>query len=61
MKYIDFWFQDVQTGEDFFVEVEDTADAYLKADRIARQNFPNPRYVDTVSPLTADAMGFDTY
>ena len=61
MNYIDFWYQDIQTGEDFFVEVENDADARFKADRIAKQNFPNPRLVNAVSPLTADVMGFDTY
>jgi hypothetical protein len=61
MKYVDYWFQDAQTGEDFFVEVEDIPGSQVKAIGIAEFNFPEPKLVCAVSPGEAEAMGFDTY
>lgn len=59
----DFWFTDTETGEDFFVEVddEDIMTALYKAWEIAKQYFDTPHFVTSLSPEEADMYGFDTY
>jgi hypothetical protein len=53
----DFWFEDLETGEEFFVEVESLGDALA----IANEYFERPMLLDIVSPEVAEMMGLDTY
>lgn len=60
---IDFWFRDTETGEDFFVEVDDDfiATALYKAWEIAKQYFDTPHFIMSLNPEEAEMYGFDTY
>ena len=64
--YIDYLFEDKDTGEMFFVEIlKDTskswADCYYEARHIASKNFENPVFVQTMSAALAETYGYDTY
>ena len=59
--WIDFWFVDDESGEEFFVEVRDTEHALADATEIARANFESPRWVATITPEEAEWYGYDTY
>lgn len=58
-----FWFIDVKTGENFFVEVDDDfiPTALYKAWEIAKQYFDTPHFVKSVSPEEAEMFDFTTY
>ena len=69
-EYLDFWFVDKESGEEFFVELDcakgtprKEAIAMLKpkAMEIARDNFAKPKLIDVISDTEAEAMGLDTY
>lgn len=69
-EYLDFWFADEESGEEFFVELDcekgtprKEAIAMLKpkAMEIATDNFENPRLIDVISDTEAEMMGLDTY
>ena len=54
-KYLDYLFEDVDSGELFFVEIEKTGsksmtDCFNEAWDIALENFDNPQFVEKVSP-----------
>ena len=68
--YIDFWFVDEESGEEFFVELECASDIPKKeaikkllpeARKIAHDNFEAPKLIDVVPPEVAEMLGFDTY
>lgn len=58
-----WWFEDTETGEEFFVENEiaDRKDAKAHARKIAEKYFESPRLVAQITLDTAEAMGYDTY
>ena len=69
-EYLDFWFADEESGEEFFVELDcekgtprKEAIAMLKpkAMEIATDNFENPRLIDVISDTEAEMIGLDTY
>lgn len=63
--YIDFLFEDEETGEQFFVELradEGTdKELYEKACEIAQENFEAPVFVDVYDAEDAEKLGYDTY
>lgn len=68
--YVDFWFVDDVTEEEFFVELrcdlstprkQMIAELMPQALEIARDNFEEPRFVDVISDTEAELLGFDTY
>ena len=59
--WLDFWFVDDESGEEFFVEVRDTEHALADATEIARANFESPRWIATITPEEAETIGYDTY
>ena len=63
-EYIDFLFNDAETGEDFFVEVRNNfcyEECLAEAKKIAKENFEAPYLVDVFSQEEADFLGYDTY
>ena len=63
MKTRTWWFEDTETGEEFFVENEiaDRGEAKTHARKIAEKYFESPRLVAQITLATAEAMGYDTY
>lgn len=63
--YIDFLFEDLDSGEQFFVEVKVTdsyEEARKEAIRIANENFDNAEIQPGWLPdYEAEAWGLDTY
>jgi hypothetical protein len=59
--WIDYWFIDLESEEEFFVEVRDTDHAKKDAWAIAKANFANPRLMKTITPEEAEWYGYDTY
>ena len=64
--YIDYLFEDEDTGEMFFVEIEKPmgkswTDCYNEAWNIALENFENPIFVEKMSAELAETYGYDTY
>jgi hypothetical protein len=59
--WIDYWFIDLESEEEFFVEVKDTDHAKKDAWAIAKANFANPRLMKTITPEEAEWYGYDTY
>lgn len=65
-KYIDYLFEDQESGELFFVEIVKTADksytdCYHEAWKIAEENFDSPEFIEEVPPEIAETYGYDTY
>lgn len=65
-KYLDYLFEDLESGELFFVEITKdngkTYDDCLKeAIKIAKENFDNPQFIKRVDPEIAEIYGYDTY
>lgn len=65
-KYIDYLFEDAESGERFFVEICKTKDmtdgeCFARALNIANENFDDPTFICKVSPEEAEAYGYDTY
>ena len=65
-EYIDYLFEDVKSGEQFFVEICKTEnmtkeECFEKAVSIANENFNDPTYICEVSPEEAETYGYDTY
>ena len=65
-KYIDYLFEDVESGEQFFVEIYKTEhkterECLAKALKIANENFNNPIFIREVSPEEAETCGYDIY
>lgn len=65
-KYIDYLFEDEESGELFFVEIvkdcsKSYTDCYNEAWEIAEENFENPKFIKKVSPEIAETYGYDTY
>lgn len=60
-EWVDFWFVDLESEEEFFVEVRDTEHAKKDAWAIAKANFDNPRLMKTITPEEAEWYGYDTY
>ena len=65
-KYIDYLFDDEDSGEMFFVEIikdgdKSYTDCYNEAWDIAFENFDNPIFIEEVDPLVAETYGYDTY
>lgn len=52
-----YFFEDLTTGEEFFVE----ADSLKDAQRIANTYFEEPNLISKVTSEEAEMMGFDTY
>lgn len=65
-KYIDYLFEDLDSGELFFVEVvKDSSKSYTacynEAWAVAEANFDTPKLIQTMSPELAETYGYDTY
>ena len=65
-KYIDYLFEDEESGERFFVEIckneSMTSDeCFARALNIANENFDDPTYICEVDPKEAETYGYDTY
>lgn len=65
-KYIDYLFEDEDSGEMFFVEITKTkdksyTDCFNEAWKIAEENFDSPQFIEKVSPEIAETYGYDTY
>lgn len=65
-KYIDYLFEDEESGELFFVEIikdgsKSYTDCFNEAFDIALENFENPIFIEEVSPEIAETYGYDTY
>lgn len=65
-KYIDYLFEDQESGEMFFVEIEKTENksystCFDEAWKIAEENFDDPVFIEEVSPEVAETYGYDTY
>ena len=65
-KYIDYLFEDQESGEMFFVEIEKTENksystCFDEAWAIAEENFDDPVFIEEVSPEVAETYGYDTY
>lgn len=63
MKTRTWWFEDTETGEEFFVENEfaDRSQSKAEAQKTAHKYFESPRLIAQISLASADAMGYDTY
>lgn len=53
----DYLFQDMETGEEFFVERESKKEAI----EVAEMYFEEPRLLMICTPEDADILGYDTY
>ncbi len=65
-KYIDYLFEDAESGERFFVEIckneNMTKDeCFARALNIANENFDEPIYIYEVNHKEAETYGYDTY
>lgn len=65
-KYIDYLFEDAESGERFFVEIcknesMTERECFARALNIANENFDEPVYIYEVSPEEAETYGYDTY
>ena len=64
-KWIDFLFEDMESGECFFVELEmdgSSIDELLEAAQaIADENFEAAEFQEIVNAEDAELMGLDTY
>lgn len=65
-EYVDFLFHDLETGEDFFVELEMTEDddidsLTIKAQEVADEFFANAMLEEVYSAEEAEKLGYDTY
>ena len=65
-KYIDYLFEDVESGERFFVEIckneiMTNDECFARALNIANENFDDPTFICEVSPEEAETYGYDTY
>lgn len=52
-----YYFEDLETGENFFIECETIAEAI----DTAKTYFQRPRFLGIVDTEWAEIMGFDTY
>jgi hypothetical protein len=53
----DYLFEDMETGEEFFVETDSKEEAL----RVANTYFEEPRLLMICTPEDADILGYDTY
>lgn len=65
-KYIDYLFEDAESGERFFVEICKNKimtddECFARALNIANENFDEPTFICEVSPEEAETYGYDTY
>ena len=61
MKHLNYWFIDDNSGEEFFVQTTNEAEAWAIANGVFEDEEPDLRLLDAVSDAVAEAMGFDTY
>ena len=54
---LNYWFMDIDTCEDFFVQ----ADTLEEATQTAKTYFPKSKFFCTVDDEEAEMWGFDTY
>lgn len=59
--YIDFLFEDKETGEEFFVELVAKPGMLARAYVIARAYFAEPHLEGMYDNEDAELLGFDTY
>lgn len=63
-QYIDYLFEDQETGERFFVELKmdkPVKELREEAWEIARANFEEPLLYGVLSDYDAEKLGYDTY
>ena len=64
-EYRNYYFEDAETGEEFFVAVAQDGRPQMEqvesAVKIANKYFDNPKCLGWVSDETADEWGLDTY
>lgn len=53
----DYFFEDMETGEEFFVECETMEEAFVTAEFY----FTKPLLKEVFTPEDADILGYDTY
>ena len=58
-----WWFEDTETGEEFFVENKcaDRSTSKAEAQETAHRYSESPRLIAQISLASAEAMGYDTY
>lgn len=61
MKHLNYWFIDDNSGEEFFVQTTNEAEAWAIAEQVFEDEEPDLRLYDAVSDAVAECMGFDTY
>jgi len=64
--WLDVLFEDEETGERFFVELqkedgEDIEDFIARCQEVADENFSDARYIELVDSWYAEGIGYDTY
>lgn len=65
-EWLDVQFEDEETGETFFVELqkeegEDIEDFITKCQEVADENFSDAHYLELISGEEAEILGYDTY
>jgi hypothetical protein len=65
-EYIDYLFEDVESGEQFLVEICKTetmsdGECFGRAVNIANEYFDDPTFIEEVDPEVAEMLGLDTY
>lgn len=64
--WLDVLFEDEETGERFFVELqkgdgEDIEDFIARCQEVADENFSDAQYIELVDSWYAEGIGYDTY
>lgn len=65
-EWLDVLFEDEETGENFFVELQkekgdDIEDFIARCQEIADENFSDAHYIELVDSWYAESIGYDTY
>ena len=65
-EYLNYLFEDEESGEPFFVEITKTSnmtygECFIRALKIAHENFNKPTFIEEVTPEIAEIYGYDTY
>ena len=63
-EYVDYLFEDEETGEEFFVELEKGStlkDAWHQLEDVYGGDLSEVKFIMTVDPEIAEVYGYDTY
>lgn len=61
MKHLNYWFVEANSGEEFFVQTTNEAEAWAIAEQIFEDEEPDLHLIDAVDDVVAEAVGLDTY